>query len=125
MMFFYVRLKKLQKGSFTFLIRSCVESIEFNSTKEKEMTNFSKFYKQVDKELSKQYGIELVRQKHHRVYKGEVNQRHIRFVFSISPKSSGYEHIILKNINEELRKCGVEEEFHIGKSRHTQRRSKH
>ena len=89
------------------------------------MTNFRKFYKQVDKELSDQYGIELVRQKHHRIYKGEVNERHVRLVFSQSPKSSGYEHTILKNINDELRMCGVEEEFHIGKSQHTQQRSKH
>jgi len=59
MMFFYVRLKKTSKGIVYIFYPLLFESIEFNSTKEKEMKEFTKIYRQVDENTLEEYGVKF------------------------------------------------------------------
>ena len=77
----------------------------------------NKFLRQVDKKLSKEYGIELVRTKSHRVYRGEINGHKVTLVISNSPTHKHSTNIILRDINRKLTECGVTEPFILGKSK--------
>jgi hypothetical protein len=76
-----------------------------------------KFLRQVDKKLSKEYGIKLLRDKTHRVYRGKVNGHKVTIVISNSPTHQHSTNIILRDINRILTDCGVTEPFILGKSK--------